>query len=167
MDYYAISSHHRQTRGFLLCIGAVASRRLRGRGEGTFEVCLNAFQLAVTHISLKNLIFSSRSLPPLPLFLENFKRDGQKAAKQAYFSPFLTGNLQEQSEKRPVFFIIKLSPNTLLFSFHPLDTPQTESRTHRTPSLNPTHQGPENRLYYEGFFLIYLKKGAGEMFLRK
>lgn len=115
-----------------------------------------------THFFWKIFIFLSRSLPSLhPSWGKILAEMTKKQQKRHFFHHVLTGNLQEQSKRGAVFHKKTTASNTLHFSFHPLDSPQTESRTHRTLSLNPPHQGPENRLYYEGFFLIYLKRGRG------
>lgn len=157
-------------RGALLYIRAVASRGLRGWGRTILQCVWPLLANSLSHISLKNLKIKHDSCPEASvLCLCSWKILNEVAKKPGifFFSPFLTVNLQEQS-KRGTFFHNKTSvsaSDTLHFSFYPLDTTESKSRAHRTLSLNLTHQGPECRLYYEGFFLIffffiYLKWGG-------
>lgn len=150
----------------------------RTREEKLSEVCLNTFfsanSLSHTFLWKKSLKtrFSSRSPP------SSWKTWGKqnklewggpkiKISRLKFFSFFdkeFAGNRAgEKKKKRPVFH------NETAFHLPP------PPRAHRTLSLNPTHQGPEDRLYYEGFLLfsffflslIYLKMGWEKCFLGK
>lgn len=91
-----------------------------------------------------------------PMFLENLKQGGQKATKRANFFTVFHKEVARTEQKRPVFHN-KTCPFRVFLRYtalnYPLDRTEAERRPHRTLALNLTHQGPEYRLYYEGFFL--------------
>lgn len=147
-------------RGALLCIRAVASSGARGWGRHIFLKCVwTPSANSLSHTFPWNIFKIKQDSRPGASLLcrcswKNFEWGGQKATKQAYFSPFFDREFARTERKRPVFHdkTSASASDTMHFSFYPLDTTQTESRAHRTLSLNPTHQGPET-LLWRIFFL--------------
>ena len=174
IDYNAISSHHRQTLGgFYLCIRAVWADEGGKTPWSVFEHFF--FPLTHCHTHFLEKIFKNVILVQKPsVLLENLEKKklewgGPNKKKQQpnkplkifiFFDKEFAGNRAGKKRKRPVFH------NKTAFHLPP------PPRAHRTLSLNPTHQGPEDRLYYEGFLFFFFfflfvnlfKNGAGEMF---
>lgn len=85
----------------------------------------------------------------------------RKPQNRHIFHRFLTGNLQEQSERGQFFFVIKLLrlPPTHCISASSLLTQLKPKAGHTGHCLSIQHTR-DQRLYYEGFFFIYLKWGG-------
>lgn len=117
-------------RGALLRIRAVASRRSESTREGNFwSVFERLLANSPSHTFFWKIV-KHDSRPEASLLgrcsWKIFKKGGQEAGKKTgilsldYF--FLTGNLQEQSKKRPVFQNKTSASNTLAFQLPPLST---------------------------------------------
>lgn len=146
--------------GALLCIRAVASSGTRGRREAPFF--RSAFERllanSLSHTSW-NIFYietgdSCRSLPPPTLLLERKKliEVSRRTTKSRHiFHHFRQGICKNRAKEASFSFRDKTRPFCICLwhtAFQLLPSPtQTESRAHRTLSLNPTHQGPETLLW--------------------